>query len=254
MRTLNEFLNEKLQVNKDYDPNVEPPKPEKMGQWVAIEVTTAKDRYHPKPMTTQRVVTLDTYNELKSSGRTKGYMTIDSISALGPVCKTRDAAANYLDPKQKQSRKSKIDKENADYVVWAITIGKLTPAGNTMYDWNLWEIGNECKQNNTDMELYVGSKWGTYPNSFLWGTAGSLKEGDTVCVVDNDSEKKLPGAPRKILAALPANSKDAFVDAFRKKFPDICKAPKRAFGKVSDGLPWFKLGQVYSIKGIAVDP
>ena len=42
-----------------------------------------------------------------------------------------------------------------------------------------------------------------------------------------------------------------FRETFRKEWPSICKRPTRAFGKVSDGLPWNRMGQFYSIKGVA---
>ena len=56
----------------------------KVDQWVAVSVTTAADSYHSKETTTQRVVSVDTYNELKQ-GRTKGYMTVKYVEKLSPV-------------------------------------------------------------------------------------------------------------------------------------------------------------------------
>lgn len=87
--------------------------------------------------------------------------------------------------------------------------------------------------------------------SFLCGSPGSLKVGDKVFCVDNDTQKKLSGAPDKIDAVCKCNIED-FRKVFRETYPEICKSPKRAFGKVSDGLPWTnRMGQIYSIKGVA---
>ena len=210
----------------------------KVDQWVAIEVTTAADNYHSKDTTSQRVVSVDTYNELKQ-GRTKGYMTVKHVETLGPVCKTKEQAMEFLDTVQKKVKKGKINKGDADYIVWCISSGGMNPSGNTKWDWNFWE---EWKDN----EIYISN----YGRSFLTGAPGSLKVGDTVFCVDNDTQKKLPGAPNKIAAVCKCNIED-FRETFRKEWPSICKKPVRAFGKVSDGLPWNRMGQIYSIKGIS---
>ena len=212
----------------------------KVDQWVAVEVTTAADHYHSKDTTSQRVVSYDTYLDMKEKGRTKGMMTIKYINKLSPVCKSKDAAMEYIDIPQKKARTSKINKGDADYIVWCISSGGMNPSGNTKWDWNFWE---EWKDN----EIYMG--WGGAGKSFLMGAPDSLKVGDKVCCVDNDTQKKLAGAPKKIDAVCKCNIED-FRKVFRETYPEICKSPKRAFGKVSDGLPWNKMGQFYSIKGI----
>lgn len=254
MKNLSKYINEKLVISDNIEyGNYNPLPTSKPGEWIAIEVTTSS-HYSSKPTTTQRIVTLDTYNELRSNGYTRGRMTIDSITKLGPVCKSRQDAMNYLDPKQKQARKSKIDKEGADYVVWAMTIGTMNPGGKTIYDWNFWDVAQQNNNgNNQNIVIYVGGRFGNFPNCFLWGVEGSFKAGDTVCVVDNDTQKKFPGAPKKILAVLSATSKDEFVKEFRQQFPDRCKPPKRSFGRVIDGIPWKDFGQIYSIKGFDTD-
>ena len=211
----------------------------KNDEWVAIEVTTAADSFHSKDTTSQRVVSYDTYQEMKEKGHTKGYMTIKYIDKLSPVCKTKEQAMEYIDVPEKKARTSKIDKGDADYVVWCISSGSMNPTGNTKWDWNFWE---EWK----DSEIYMSD----YGRSFLIGAPGSLKVGDTVFCVDNDTQKKLPGAPKKIAAVCKCNIND-FRETFRKEWPSLCKRPSRAFGKVSDGLPWGKMGQFYSIKGIS---
>lgn len=210
------------------------------GKWVAIEITTAADYYHSKDTTSQRVVSYDTYLDMKEKGRTKGYMTIKYLDMLSPVCRSKDDAMTYIDVPEKKARKSKINKGNADYIVWCISSGSMNPSGNTKWDWNFWE---EWK----DSEIYMGD----HGRSFLMGAPGSLKVGDTLFCVDNDSQKKLPGAPDKVEAICKCNLED-FRKVYRETYPDCCKKPSRQFGKDSDGLPWQRrMGQFYSIKGIA---
>ena len=210
------------------------------GKWVAIEITTASDFYHDKDTTSQRVVSYDTYLDMKEEGRTKGYMTIKYLDMISPVCRSKDDAMTYIDVPEKKARKSKINKGNADYIVWCISSGSMNPSGNTKWDWNFWE---EWK----DSEIYMGD----YGRSFLMGAPGSLKVGDTLFCVDNDTQKKLPGAPGKVEAISKCNLED-FRKVYRETYPDCCKKPSRQFGKDSDGLPWQRrMGQFYSIKGIA---
>ena len=211
----------------------------KADKWVAIEVTTAADYYHSKDTTSQRVVSYDTYLDMKETRRTKGHMDIKYIEAIGPVCKSKEQAMEFLDTVQKKVRTSKINKGDADYIVWCISSGGMNAAGNTKWDWNFWK---EWK----DSEIYMSD----YGRSFLMGSPGSLKVGDKVFCVDNDTQKKLTGAPKKIAAVCKCNIED-FRETFRKEWPSICKKPTRAFGKVSDGLPWNRMGQFYSIKGVA---
>lgn len=209
-------------------------------QWVAISVTTAADDYHKKDTTSQRVVSYDTYQEMKERGYTKGYMAIKYIEKLSPVCKSKEAAMEYIDVPQKAIRKSKIDKKGADYIVWCISSGSMNPAGKTKWDWNLWD-------EQKDAEIYMGDNG----RSFLFGAPGSLKVGDTIFCVDNDSQKKLTGAPSKVDAVCKCNLED-FRKVYRETYPTFCKRPSFQFGKRSDGLPWTsRMGQFYSIKGVA---
>ena len=210
-------------------------------EWIAVEVTTAGDSVHGwKDSISQRVISLDTYYEMREKGHTKGYMVIKHIEKLSPVCKSKEEAMNYIDVPEKKARKSKINKGDADYIVWCISSGSMNPSGNTKWDWNFWE---EWK----DSEIYLGD----YGRSFLMGAPGSLKVGDKVFCVDNDTQKKLAGAPKKIEAISKCNIED-FREVYRKTYPDCCKKPSYQFGKKSDGLPWQRrMGQFYSIKGVA---
>ena len=210
----------------------------KIDQWIAVSVTTAPDSYHSKETTTQRVVSVETYNDLKN-GRTKGYMTVSNVTALGPVCKTKEQAMEYLDITPKKVKKGKIDKGNADYIVYAISSGKMNPTGTTKWDWNFWE---EWK----DGEIYIDRRG----DCFLMGAPGSLKVGDKVFCVDNDSLRKLTGSPTEIKAVCKCTLED-FRNEYRKVFSDRCKRPYISFGRRIDGLPWQRMGQFYSIKGVA---
>lgn len=207
--------------------------------WIAVSVTTGADHIHKKETTTQRVVSYETYLDMKETGHTKGYMEIVSIEALSPVCSSKEAAMNYIDAPKRDSRKSKIDKGSADYIVWCISSGGMNPSGKTKWDWNFWD---EWK----DAYIFIDRTG----RSFLFGAEGSLKVGDKVCCVDNDTQKKLSGAPYEIKAICKCNIED-FRTTYRKEFPSLCKRESFSFGRKVDGLPWTKMGQIYSIKGIS---
>lgn len=207
-------------------------------KWVAISVTTRSTNGwdYGKETTSERVVSYETYQNLKR-GETKGYREVVSVETLGPVCSTKLKAMDFLTPKETNKRKSEIDKGDADYIVYCISSGKFNPSGKTSFDFSIWD---------ENRELYYDKA----RRSILFGAPGSLKEGDTIYCVDNDTNKKLSGAPKVIDMVCKANL-DEFRTKFREKYPDLCKSPKYAFGKVSDGLPWSRMGQMYSIKGIA---
>lgn len=222
MKQLINYINEELNSQK----------------WVAISVTTrSNDGWdYGKQSTSERVVTYDTYQNLKQ-GKTKGYRELVSVETLGPVCSTKLEAMDFLSSKQQNKRKSEINKGDADYIVYCISSGKFGPSGKTTFDFSIWD---------EDYELYYFHQY----RSILFGAPGSLKEGDKLYCVDNDSNKKLHGAPTRVDMVCNANL-DEFRTKFREKYPSLCKTPKRAFGKISDGLPWNRMGQMYSIKGIS---
>lgn len=84
--------------------------------------------------------------------------------------KNKDMAMSYLPSSEKKARKSEIDKKGADYIVYAISSGKLTPSGKSSFDWNFWELIGEGDQ---PTEIYVG-RHGMI--SFLFGAPGTLKK------------------------------------------------------------------------------
>jgi hypothetical protein len=210
-------------------------------RWIAIEVVTENPIDDYKTVRTQRVVSLDTYREMKDKGHTKSHMPIISVDKLSPECRTREAAMEYLDQPKREKRKSAINKGGADYIVYAISNGQLKSSGDTANGWNIWEDGALGT-----VELYT--ERGGY---FLYGAKGSLKVGDTICIVDNDTHKKLCTSFKKVEHILPCDSKENFIEAYRKTFPNYCKKPTYAFGRRTDGIPWSSFGPTYSIKGIS---
>lgn len=217
-------------------------------KWVAIEITT-EDNSNNKTHTSQRVVSYDTYQELRYNGYTKGMSKIISIDILGSPSQNKEIAMSYLDVPKRTRRKSEVNKGDADYIVYVISCGKFSPSGNTKFDWNLWD--NIDKTNG--VEIYTNKKG----NSFLYGAPGSLNVGDKLCCVDNDTLKKIPtgSIPSEVTHVFNIKSKDDFVEQYRKAFPDHCKRPSYQFGRKSDGLPWmngpYRFGQIYSIKGVS---
>lgn len=206
--------------------------------WVAIEDEYTPDSYnsHDKPRTSYRVVTAETFKALKDG--TKRTYGEHQYTELGRS-KNKEEAQSYLPSSQKAARKTKIDKKGADYIVYCISSGKMNTAGKTKWDWNFWE---EWK----DSEIYIDRRG----ECFLMGAPGSLKVGDTVFCVDNDSQKKLVGAPTVIKAVCKCTLED-FRNEYRKVFGDRCKRPSVSFGRKIDGLPWQTMGQFYSIKGVS---
>lgn len=224
-------------------------------RWVAIEVTTEGPFSDSKPVTSQRVVTLDTYNELEDKGRTKGGYQILRLSKLCSPTKDKDYAMTYLDKGgAKTPRKSKIDKKGADYIVYAITLGKLAPGGSTNFSYNLWEEFGDDKT-----AIYALSKGGIYVTNgrrpfgayFLVGAKDSLDIGDTFVIADNDSRKLMGGGGQFRVTAILPSDKEGFIEGYRKEFPDYCKKPSVSFGRQLDGIPWKDFSQIYAIKGVA---
>ena len=215
-------------------------------KWVAIEVTTEDDYSHKKGKvkTSQRVVSYETYIELKNNRRTKAGANIVSIDTLGPATRNKEEAMSYLDAPKRATRKSEVDKGDAKYLVYTINCGKFNVNGNTKFDWNIY---TNDKDSVEKAELYTDG-W-----AFLYGVQGSLKVGDTLCCVDNDTQVKVKSysAPKKVEAILPCTSEEDFIEAYRKAFPNVCKPKKYAFGKLNHGLPVSRMGQLYSIKGIS---
>lgn len=206
--------------------------------WVAIQDDYEPDGYSSwdKPRTSYRVVTAETYAALKNG--TKRTYGNHEYTELGRS-RNKEIAQSYLPSYQKTARKSKIDKKGADYIVYCISSGKMNAAGKTKWDWNFWDEWEKS-------EIYIDRRG----DCFLMGAPNSLKVGDKVFCVDNDSQKKLTGAPTEIVAVCDCNLK-AFQEEYRKKFSDRCKRPFTSFGRQLDGLPWQRMGQFYSIKGVS---
>jgi hypothetical protein len=213
-------------------------------RWVAIEITTNNHRYgygEHKNSTSKRVVSEDTYRQLKNERQTASGLEIVELNVLAGPTRDKDEAMAAIET-EKKVRSTPIKKGDADYIVYAMNIGKFTPTGKTKYDWNLWE-----ESKNGEAEIYVDKRG----SIFLWGAKGSLKKGDRIVCVDNDTQKKIAPYYKEVGAVLPADSRESFTEAYRKEFPDYCKKPTFAFGKQTDGLPLSRFQQIYSIKGIS---
>jgi hypothetical protein len=256
MRELIDCINERLKLNDESKIGSSDSKPTQVSKssgekWIAIEIETQDSFSHGKTHVNQRVVSEKTYNELYTTGHTKAHAVVVSLRKLGPYCSTSAAASDYLDKAPKKQRKTKIDKGDCDYIVYGISLGKLTPGGNTYFDWNIWE---EVEKRKDPTCFYVIGHGRSGINFLMGADDGSLKVGDTVVAVDNDSLKKFPGfgwRSNKVDAIISVNSKDEFVKKFRKNFPNECSAPKRSFGRMLDGIPWKYFSMIYSIKGIS---
>lgn len=238
MIPLNEYLDSKSEIKASPSRGRKQKNPDQV--WVAIEDEYKGDPYYSydKDRTSYRVVTLETYNDLKSGKKeVHGRHTYTEIGRS----KNKEEAEAMLPQSTKTARKSPINKGDADYIVYAISVGKMNPSGVTKWDWNFWD---EWK----DSELYIGGEYGWH--SFLCGAKGSLKVGDTVYCVDNDSQKALTNAPKKIVGACDCDPEE-FKKEFRRLFQNQCKKPSFSFGRHTDGLPWQKMGQLYSIKGVS---
>ena len=93
-------------------------------KWGAIEITTENNSDN-KTHTSQRVVSYDTYQELRYNGYTKGMSKIISIDILGSPSQNKEIAMSYLDAPKRTRRKSEVNKGDADYIVYVISVQKL---------------------------------------------------------------------------------------------------------------------------------
>lgn len=212
-------------------------------EWVAIEVTT-KDHFG-KTTSSQRVVTVETYNTLRNSEYTRGGMEIVSVRALSQPTANKEYAESYLDKKEKHVISGNIDKNGCDYLVSVISVGPLTSNGKTKFDWNIWEAGEQAKKNGGDTCFYV-SDYGI----ILWGAKGSFKIGDTVMLIDNDTRRKVNAGTGKIKYIFNANSKEEFISDVRSTDSQYKGKITYSFGRRTDGVQWNNFRTVYSIKGI----
>lgn len=221
-------------------------------KFIAIEDHFLGDPYdkYQKERTSYRVVTAETYADLKRGYKIKrskwgrdeeipvGYNHEYNVLGTGF---TREEAEAFLPSKQYAPRKTKIS-TNADYIVYAISMGKMNAAGKTKFDWSIYD-DNVAKTS----KIFMG-RW-----SMLWGSKDNtgLNIGDRICVVDNDTQKKLAGAPEEIIDICDCNP-EAFAEMIRNnpRWSSMCRRPSYQFGRRTDGLPWGEFRQMYSIKGV----
>lgn len=203
--------------------------------FVAIEDIAEPDYYHDKRRTSYRVVSLDTFQKLvNGEKRSYGEHEYHEIGRAN----SREEAEGFLPQKKTSTRKSSIDKEGADYIVYTIPLGKVSPTtGKTKFDWSIFD------EDHKDSELYLISRSGKANwCSALWGSNNSLKVGDKVVIVDNDSQRKTGGVAGGVQIVF-----------------DSCKSTQSDFDKIAHkydsfrgrgNKKWDALGTWYSIKGV----
>lgn len=210
--------------------------------WIAIQVTT-KDHFG-KTVTSQRVVTYETYKNLTMSDYTKGGMRILSVTKLSEPMPNRERAESYLDKPERKIRKTEVDKGDSDYLVSVISLGTLSSGGKTKFGWNLWETGEENKEKGSETFIYVVN------GLLLWGAKDSLKIGDRVTLIDNDTRKKVQYGTGTVEYIWNASSKEDFINDVRNSNSRYVKPRKYSFGKMTDGVKWDAFRTIFSIKGV----
>lgn len=68
--------------------------------WVAIEVVTPDKDDSTKTKSSTRVVTYDTYIDMKKSGSSSNGTKIISVNALSPSCPSKEKAQEYTKKKK----------------------------------------------------------------------------------------------------------------------------------------------------------
>ena len=129
-------INEYLDMSKTIKDQPTKKKTDPNATYVAIEDIMEPNYDYPKGRTSYRVVTLETYEKLRRGEKTN--YGEHSYHVLGRA-NTKEEAETYLPSFNKKPRKSKIDKGNADYIVYVLSLGKFQPGGGTKFEWNLWE-------------------------------------------------------------------------------------------------------------------
>lgn len=211
--------------------------------WVAVQVTT-RDHFG-KTVTSQRVVTYETYKNLTMSDYTKGGMEILSVTKLSEPMPNRESAEYLLNKPDRKVRKTEINKGDSDYLVSVISMGTLSSGGKTKFGWSIWEEGEKTKKLGGETFIYVLNN-----GILLWGRKDSLKIEDRVTLIDNDTRKKIQLGTGTVKYVWNASSKEDFINDVRNSNSRYVKPRKYSFGKVTDGVDWNAFRTIYSIKGI----
>lgn len=243
MKSLSAHILEKLLINKDYKGITL----NSLSEWIPIKINYKTEKF--EAIAPVRVVSTYIYEEFLKNGHTRALSEIENIEELGPVTKNRDEALDCVYDFYKENRgykgrsymqtkrKSKI-KTNADFIIWCTSAGKMSKTGTSYWKWKLWD-------EYPDYEIYFDF----YGRRFLIGPKGSLDVDFNVYCVDDSNQKQLTQAPEKIIGVSRCDLND-FVEEYKKLFPKRCKQPVRAFGKVTDGLPWSDFGNYYLIDSL----
>ena len=211
--------------------------------WVAIQITT-RDHFG-KNVTSQRVVTYETYKDLTMKDYTKGGMEILSVTKLCEPTSNREFAETFLDKPERKVRKTEVDKGDSDYLVSVISMGTLSSGGKTKFGWNIWEEGEKYKANGSESFIYVLKN-----GILLWGSKDTLQIGDKVTIIDNDTRRKVQCGTSVVEYIWNASSKDEFINDVRNSDSWYVKPRKYSFGRMTDGVKWEAFRVIYSIKGV----
>ena len=146
-----------------------------------------------------------------------------------------------------ETTEKRWDRENSDFVdiktsskeqnkrlkVYALSIGVVTISnGKTMYDWSIYD--------HPDAEIYLIDWY------FLYGAPGSLKIGDKVQVILNDTKHPKPLRGKTEVVDIAKCNKEDVLTMLKRNGYDYY--PVKPFQKVN--LSRRKLLTSYAIKGI----
>lgn len=141
-------------------------------------------------------------------------------------------------------------KKKYDYLVYAISIGKVSPlTGKTKFGWSVYE------DRSVEQELYLVSNEYGSRCTILFGAPGSLKIHDHIEIVDNDTMRRTNGiawGELEVIDICKANRED-FYRMAREYDYFTTYEEKYGFGSYyakRKAKKWDKLGVWYSIKGV----
>ena len=168
-----------------------------------------------------------------------------SINKLCEPTRNREFAESCLDQPERKVRKTPIDKGDSDYLVSVISLGTISSGGKTKFGWNIWEEGEHQSKLGEDPYIFVLDT-----RLLLWGAENSLRIGDKVTLIDNDTRKKVQWGTGTVEYIWNAASKDNFVNQVRNSNSWYSKPRTRSFGRITDGVKWDQFRTIFSIKGV----
>ena len=199
MKRISDYLNESYGYDdrKATARNIRNTKAPAGKEFVAVVDNATNDMTH-KTTRSEKVMTYSNYMQQREGVKAYNGVTHE-LEVIG-FSSTREGAEDYLEPKQQKQRvKSKINAHGAEYIVHGISCGSFNlTSGKTKFDWSIYDQKN-------------GYIFFTDRHFILYGVKDTLKEGDTVWVVDNDTQRAISRAytgKATITACVPANKED----------------------------------------------